>query len=93
MQAIQRFWARSVLNKVTLLMSFSLVFCCCGWTGRIGSEQRAPAAAPAAPRVEMWESPEHRAAGWRGQREPLRGEGNDADFGLGLVSVLSSMRV
>jgi hypothetical protein len=36
MDAIRRFWAKSVLNKVTLLMSFSLVFCCCGWSGRIG---------------------------------------------------------
>lgn len=39
MGAIKRFWARSVLNKITLLMSFSLVFCCCGWTGRIGGGQ------------------------------------------------------
>lgn len=37
-QAIQRFWAKSVLNKVMLLMNFSLIFCCCGWTGRIGGE-------------------------------------------------------
>ena len=37
-QAIQRFWAKSVLNKVMLLMNFSLVFCCCGWTGSIGGE-------------------------------------------------------
>ena len=38
MQAIRRWWSRSMLNKLTLLMSFSLVFCCCGWTGRIGGE-------------------------------------------------------
>lgn len=64
MQAIQRFWARSVLNKITLLMSFSLVFCCCGWTGRIGGEQPAQAAAPATPMVELSERPAHHAAGW-----------------------------
>lgn len=38
MRAIQRWWAKSVLNKITLLLSFSLVFCCCGWTGRVGNE-------------------------------------------------------
>ncbi|NTU81870.1 MAG: hypothetical protein HGA45_21255 [Chloroflexales bacterium] len=64
MQAIKRFWARSVLNKLTLLMSFSLVFCCCGWTGRIGGEQPAQAVAPEAPKVESSESHGHRAAGW-----------------------------
>ncbi|NJO81924.1 MAG: hypothetical protein HC828_03485 [Blastochloris sp.] len=38
MQAIIRFWKRSVLNKASIIMSFSLIVCCCGWTGRIGSE-------------------------------------------------------
>lgn len=28
-----------MLNKITLLMSFSLAFCCCGWTGRIRGER------------------------------------------------------
>lgn len=46
MDAIHRFWARSVLNKITLLMSFSLVFCCCGWTGRIGQAGDRAAGAP-----------------------------------------------
>ena len=41
MHAIRQWWAKSMLNKITLLMSFSLVFCCCGWTGRIGGEQPA----------------------------------------------------
>jgi hypothetical protein len=47
-----------MLNKITLLMSFSLVFCCCGWTGRIGSEQPAKtvssASVPAAPTGKGW---------------------------------------
>lgn len=47
MHAIRQWWARSTLNKITLLMSFSLVFCCCGWTGRIGGE-RPPAIVSAA---------------------------------------------
>lgn len=41
MHTIRQWWAKSMLNKITLLMSFSLVFCCCGWTGRIGGEQPA----------------------------------------------------
>lgn len=43
MHTIRQWWAKSTLNKITLLMSFSLVFCCCGWTGRIGGEQPAEA--------------------------------------------------
>lgn len=46
MDAIRRFWAKSVLNKAALLMSFSLVFCCCGWTGRIGEAGDRAADAP-----------------------------------------------
>jgi hypothetical protein len=63
-QAIQRFWARSALNKITLLMSFSLVFCCCGWTGRIGGEQPGQAVSSTAPKLEISQSPEHQATGW-----------------------------
>lgn len=36
MDTLRRFWAKNVLNKIALLMSFSLIFCCCGWTGSIG---------------------------------------------------------
>jgi hypothetical protein len=64
MRAIQRFWARSVLNKITLLMSFSLMFCCCGWTGRIGGAQPDQTVSTAAPRLEISQSAEHRATGW-----------------------------
>jgi len=62
-QALRRFWAKSMLNKVTLLMSFSLVFCCCGWTGRIGdgSPDRTVNAAPSV--AEMFERPAHWVAG------------------------------
>ncbi|NTU81403.1 MAG: hypothetical protein HGA45_18825 [Chloroflexales bacterium] len=60
MQAIRRWWDRSVLNKITLLMSFSLIFCCCGWTGRVGGDAPDRAASSASPR----ESPSHRAPGW-----------------------------
>jgi hypothetical protein len=60
--AIRRFWARSLFNKVALLLHFSLVFCCCGWTGRIGEQPAQPAGAPHP--VEISESPAHRSAGW-----------------------------
>jgi hypothetical protein len=63
-QAIRRFWARSVLNKITLLMSFSLAFCCCGWTGRMGGEQPDHAAVPATPNMELSERSAYDAAGW-----------------------------
>ena len=64
MQALRRFWARSVLNRVTLLMSFSLVFCCCGWTGRIGEGGPDRAVSSPPPVVEISERPAYRAEGW-----------------------------
>jgi hypothetical protein len=64
MQAIRRFWARSVLNKITLLMSFSLIFCCCGWTGRVGGEAPGRTASSALPSVEVSERPRYRTPGW-----------------------------
>jgi len=63
-QALRRFWARSVLNKVTLLMSFSLVFCCCGWTGRIGDGSPNRTTTSVTQVVELSERPAYRAAGW-----------------------------
>jgi hypothetical protein len=53
-----------VLNKITLLMSFSLAFCCCGWTGRMGGEQPDHAAVPATPNMELSERSAYDAAGW-----------------------------
>lgn len=63
MQALRRFWARSVLNKVTVLMSFSLVFCCCGWTGRIGDRNPSRTASSSSV-VEISQSFAQQAAGW-----------------------------